>query len=140
MQKSIDNIPHVNRTNVLSYLGKSQPSFNQVKAFEATNVFSPTKFEGMTNINFDTLIKEKKGTNTYEVLTESSEDKKETEKEDKEVEKEDNEDSDKEEDEDEDEENNDIQVVFKDSLNSAFVGTLSIVGLFILYRMIQKSR
>lgn len=136
MQKSIDNIPHVNRTNVLSYLGKSQPSFNQVKAFEATNVFSPTKFEGMTNINFDTLIKEKKGTNTYEVLTESSEDKKETEKEDKEVEKEDNEDSDKE----EVEENNDIQVVFKDSLNSAFVGTLSIVGLFILYRMIQKSR
>ena len=136
MQKSIDNIPHVNRTNVLSYLGKSQPSFNMVKAFEATNVFSPTNFEGMTNINFDTLIKEKKDTNTYEVLTESSEDKKETEKEDKEVEKEDNEDSDKE----EDEENNDIQVVFKDSLNSAFVGTLSIVGLFILYRMIQKSR
>lgn len=136
MQKSIDNIPHVNRTNVLSYLGKSQPSFNMVKAFEATNVFSPTIFEGMTNINFDTLIKEKKDTNTYEVLTESSEDKKETEKEDKEVEKEDNEDSDKE----EDEENNDIQVVFKDSLNSAFVGTLSIVGLFILYRMIQKSR
>lgn len=136
MPKSIDNIPHVNRTNVLSYLGKSQPSFNMVKAFEATNVFSPTIFEGMTNINFDTLIKEKKDTNTYEVLTESSEDKKETEKEDKEVEKEDNEDSDKE----EDEENNDIQVVFKDSLNSAFVGTLSIVGLFILYRMIQKSR
>ena len=136
MQKSIDNIPHVNRTNVLSYLGKSQPSFNMVKAFEATNVFSPTIFEGMKNINFDTLIKEKKDTNTYEVLTESSEDKKETEKEDKEVEKEDNEDSDKE----EDEENNDIQVVFKDSLNSAFVGTLSIVGLFILYRMIQKSR
>jgi hypothetical protein len=136
MQKSIDNIPHVNRTNVLSYLGKSQPSFNMVKAFEATNVFSLTNFEGMTNINFDTLIKEKKDTNTYEVLTESSEDKKETEKEDKEVEKEDNEDSDKE----EDEENNDIQVVFKDSLNSAFVGTLSIVGLFILYRMIQKSR
>lgn len=136
MQKSIDNIPHVSRTNVLSYLGKSQPSFTQVKAFEATNVFSPTKFEGMTNIHFDTLIKEKKDTNTYEVLTESSEDKKETEKEDKKVEKDDSEDSDKE----EDEENNDIQVVFKDSLNSAFVGTLSIVGLFILYRMIQKSR
>lgn len=129
MQKSIDNIPHVNRTNVLSYLGKSQPSFTQVKAFEATNVFSPTKFEGMTNIHFDTLIKEKKDTNTYEVLTESSEDKKENEKEDKE-----------ESEEEEVEDNNDIQVVFKDSLNSAFVGTLSIVGLFILYRMIQKSR
>lgn len=136
MHKSIDNIPHVNRTNVLSYLGKSQPSFNQVKAFEATNEFSPTKFEGMTNINFDTLIKEKEDTNTYEVLTESPDNKKENEKEDKEVEKEDSEDSDKE----EDEENNDIQVVFKDNLNSAFVGTLSIVGLFILYRMIQKSR
>jgi len=135
MQKSIDNIPHVNRTNVLSYLGKSQQSFNQVKAFEATNEFSPTKFEGMTNINFDTLIKEKKDTNTYEVLTESPDNKKENEKEDKDKEV-NKEDSDKE----EDEENNDIQVVFKDSLNSAFVGTLSIVGLFILYRMIQKSR
>ena len=132
MPKSIDNIPHVNHTNMLSYLGKSQPSFNQVKAFEATNVFSPTKFEGMTNIHFDTLIKEKKDTNTYEVLTESSEDNKE----DNSKEREHEEDS-----EDEEvEENNDIQLVFKDSLNTAFAGTLSIVGLFILYRMIQKSR
>lgn len=136
MQKSIDNIPHVNRTNVLSYLGKSQSSFNQVKAFEATNVFSPTKFEGMTNIHFDTLIKEKKDTNTYEVLTESSEDKKENDKDKKENGKDDSEDSE----EEEVEEKNDIQVVFKDNLNSAFVSTLSIVGLFILYRMIQKSR
>ena len=132
MQKSIDNIPHVNRTNVLSYLGKSQPSFNMVKAFEATNVFSLTNFEGMTNINFDTLIKEKKDTNTYEVLTESSEDNKE----DNSKEREHEEDSEYE----EVEENNDIQLVFKDSLNTAFAGTLSIVGLFILYRMIQKSR
>jgi hypothetical protein len=135
MQTTIDNIPHVKHNKVLSSLGKNDPSFDVIKAFETNKVFSPTAIESFSNINFDTIIKTNKDTNTYEVLTDPNEDESSN-----------NTDTKKEgEDSDSDKEYNevdniDIDAMFKHDLNFAFISTLSIVGLFILYRMIQKSR
>ena len=136
MQTHIDNIPHIKQNKVLSSLGKIQSSFSVIKGFEPKKVFSPTSVESMSNIKFDTIIKPNKDKNTYEVLTDPNEDESSKEIADKE-EGEEGEDSDNDEAE---LDSIDIQTILKQDLNFAFVGTLSIIGLFILYRMIQKSR
>jgi hypothetical protein len=133
MQTQIDNIPHIKPNNVSTNLGKTQPTFSVIKGFESKQVFSPTSIESMSNINFDTIIKTNKDTNTYEVLTDPIDDDSSNEKD----EKKEGEDGDIEEVE---VDVINIQTIFKHDLNYAFIGTLSILGLFILYRMIQKSR
>ena len=133
MQTPIDNIPHIKQNKVLSSLGETQSSFSIIKGFEPKNLFSPTIVESMTDIQFDTIIKPNKDTNTYEVLTDPNDDDSSNEKDDKKE----GEDSDSDEAE---VDSIDIHTILKQDLNYAFVGTLSIVGLFILYRMIQKSR
>ena len=133
MQTTIDNIPHNKQNKISSSLGKTQPTFSLIKGFESKQIFSPTPIKSMTNINFDTIIKTNKDTNTYEALTDPSDDDSGNEKDDeKEGEASDSEEADV--------DNIDIQSILKHDLNYAFIGTLSIVGLFILYRMIQKSR
>ena len=106
-------------------LGETEVNMNAIKPIDSNRVFQSVNF---TEVGFPTSITTNVDTNTYDVLADT-----------KDANNSDDSTDDKESD-NSDNESIDIDEVFKDHINIAFIGTLSIVGLFILFRMIQKSR
>ena len=128
MKNYIDNIPKKenNKESKNTNLGETEVKMNTVKPIDSNHTFQSINFD---EVSFPTSITTNDDENTYDVLADKN---------DKDVIQDDNE-TDKEPD-NSDEESVDIDGIFKDHINIAFVSTLSIVGLFILFRMFQKSR
>ena len=102
---------------------------NAIKPVDSNGIFKSVNF---VEVGFPTTITTNGDTNTYDVLSDTKE---EASPEVVSTEAEEKKESD-----DSDDESIDIDEIFKDHINIAFVSALSIVGLFILFRMIQKSR
>ena len=124
MSKYIDNTPKKenNTESKKTNLGENEVKINVVKPADNNHIFQPINF---VEPGLPTSITTNIDTNTYDVWADK------TNNDDKQVDKES---------ENSDEESIDIDEVFKDHINIAFVSALSIVGLFIFFRMFQKSR
>ena len=131
MSKYIDNTPKKenNKESKNTNLGETEVKMNAIKPVDSNRIFKSVNF---VEVGFSTSITTNGDTNTYDVLSDTKED---ASQEEVSTEAEENKESD-----DSDDESIDIDDLFKDHINIAFVSTLSIVGLFILFRMIQKSR
>lgn len=117
MPQVIDNIPNKENKNKEVPLGKQLKPIRP-KAFTPKEYNS---FKSVTKVTFPTVItSDIDYYNKYNVLVEEDENE-ETE-------------------EESDDESIDINEIFKRDINMLFIGTLSIIGLFMFYRMIQKSR
>jgi hypothetical protein len=127
MSKYIDNTPKKEnkQESKNTNLGETGVKINTIKPADSNRTFKYIKF---TEVGLPTSITTNVDTNTYDVLADTNESSKTNSKE-----------NDTESD-DSDNDSIDIDEIFKDHINIAFIGTLSIVGLFILFRMIQKSR
>ena len=127
MSKYIDNTPKKEnkQESKKTNLGETGVKINAIKPADSNRTF---KYINFTEIGLPTSITTNVDTNTYDVLADTNESSKTISKE-----------NDTESD-DSDNDSIDIDEIFKDHINIAFIGTLSIVGLFILFRMIQKSR
>ena len=125
MSKYIDNTPKKenNTESKKTNLGENEVKMNTIKPVDSNpHIFQPVNFY---EAGLPTSITTNIDTNTYDVLADK------TNKDDMRVDKES---------ENSDEESIDIDEIFKDHINIAFVSALSIVGLFIFFRMFQKSR
>ena len=120
MSQVIDNIPNKENKNKEVPLGK-QLKLIRPEAFTPKEYNS---FKSVSKVTFPTVITS--DNDKYNVLVDE---KNETEEEEEE-----------EEEEESDDESIDINEIFKQDINMLFIGTLSIIGLFVFYRMIQKSR
>lgn len=117
MPQVIDNIPNKENKNKEVPLGKQLKPIRP-KAFTPKEYNS---FKSVSKVTFPTVItSDIDYYNKYNVLVEEDENE-ETE-------------------EESDDESIDINEIFKRDINMLFIGTLSIIGLFMFYRMIQKSR
>ena len=127
MSEYIDNTPKKEnkKESKNTNLGETEVKMNVIKPIDSNRVFQSVNF---TEVGFPTSITTNVDTNTYDVLADT-----------KDVNNSDDSTDDKESD-NSDNESIDIDEIFKDHINIAFVSTLSIVGLFILFRMFQKSR
>ena len=127
MSEYIDNTPKKEnkKESKNTNLGETEVNMNAIKPIDSNRIFQSVNF---TEVGFPTSITTNVDTNTYDVLADT-----------KDVNNSDDSTDDKESD-NSDNESIDIDEVFKDHINIAFIGTLSIVGLFILFRMILKSR
>ena len=122
--EAINNIP--NKKNIIDHknLGKTELSFIQTEPFTPSNESDKLTSITTTNNNFDipTIIREAINNNTYDVLTNIED-----------------------EESDEKSEESDVNKIFhhdkiNNRVNHLFIGSLSIIGLFILYRLIQKTK
>ena len=131
MSKYIDNTPKKEnkQESKNTNLGETEVKMNAIKPVDSNGIFKSVNF---VEVGFPTSITTNGDTNTYDVLSDTKE---EASPEVVSTEAEEKKESD-----DSDDESIDIDEIFKDHINIAFVSTLSIVGLFILFRMIQKSR
>lgn len=129
MSDYIDNTPKKENTkeSKKTNLGENSTNMNDIKPMDGKYQYQTVRF---TEVAFPTLITANADTNTYDVVADTGESPKEGEN--------DEEGSDS--DSDSDDESIDINEIFQGHINIMFVSSLSIVGLFILYRMIQKSR
>ena len=127
MSEYIDNTPKKEnkKESKNTNLGETEVKMNTIKPIDSNRIFQSVNF---TEVGFPTSITTNIDTNTYDVLADT-----------KDVNNSDDSTDDKESD-NSDNESIDIDEIFKDHINIAFVSTLSLVGLFILFRMIQKSR
>jgi hypothetical protein len=127
MSDYIDNTPKKENTkeSKKTNLGENSTNMNDIKPMDGKYQYQTVRF---TEVAFPTLITANADTNTYDVVADTGESPKEGEN--------DEEGSDS----DSDDESIDINEIFQGHINIMFVSSLSIVGLFILYRMIQKSR
>lgn len=122
MSQVIDNIPNKENKNKEVPLGK-QLKLIRPEAFTPKEYNS---FKSVTKVTFPTVItSDVDYYNKYNVLVEDKNEKgkKKTEEE-----------------EESDDESIDVNEIFKQDINMLFIGALSIIGLFVFYRMIQKSR
>ena len=128
MSDYIDNTPKKENTkeSKKSNLGETEIKMSAIKPADSNQIFQSVNF---TEVGFPTSITANVDTNTYDVLAETSD--KEESSDDKENDGESN---------DSDDESIDVNEIFQGHINILFVSSLSIVGLFILFRMIQKSR
>jgi len=128
MSDYIDNTPKKENTKESknSNLGETEIKMSSIKPADSNQIFQSVSF---AEVGFPTSITANADTNTYDVLAETSD--KEESNDDKENDEESN---------DSDDESIDINEIFQGHINILFVSSLSIVGLFILFRMIQKSR
>lgn len=121
MPQVIDNIPNKENQNKEVHLGK-QLKLIHPEAFTAKEYNS---FKSVSKVTFPTVItSDVDYYNKYNVLVEDEKEKgkKKTEE------------------EESDDESIDVNEIFKQDINMMFIGALSIIGLFVFYRMIQKSR
>jgi hypothetical protein len=127
MKTYIDNIPSKDKKNNEPTLDKTPTTFNAIKGLEPKTTYNMSKFKSLTNVSFPTIItSDSEYYKKYAVLSNETPSEKELTK--KEI-------------DESDDESIDVNEIFKmDYLSNLFIGTLSIVGLFIFYRMIQKSR
>lgn len=127
MSDYIDNTPKKENTNESkkTNLGENSTNMNDIKPMDGKHQYQTVRF---TEVAFPTLITANADTNTYDVVADTDESPQED------VNDEEGSDSDS------DDESIDINEIFQGHINIMFVSSLSIVGLFILYRMIQKSR
>ena len=133
MQNYINNTPNKQNHTDMPTLGKTIKPFSGIKPAETTTLFRRSAFKSISDISFPTIITtDSKSSNQYNVLTNRTRSEREL------TIKEENESD--EDDSDSDDESVNIQEIFKQDINLIFFGTLSIVGLFIFYRMIQKSK
>jgi len=122
MPQVIDNIPNKENKNKELPLGK------QLKLIHP-EAFTPKEynsFKSVSKVTFPTVItSDDDYYNKYNVLVDEKNEKgkKKTEEE-----------------EESDDESIDVNEIFKQDINMLFIGALSIIGLFVFYRMIQKSR
>lgn len=132
MSDYIDNTPKKENTkeSKKTNLGENSTNMNDIKPMDGKYQYQTVRF---TEVAFPTLITANADTNTYDVVADTGESPKEGENEENEEEGSDS-------DSDSDDESIDINEIFQGHINIMFVSSLSIVGLFILYRMIQKSR
>ena len=120
MPQVIDNIPNKENKNKEVPLGKQLKPIRP-KAFTPKEYNS---FKSVSKVTFPTVItSDIDYYNKYNVLVEGE-----------------NEETEEESDDESDDESIDINEIFKRDINMLFIGTLSIIGLFMFYRMIQKSR
>tara|TARA_Y100000389_G_C17188978_1_gene377863 strand:+ start:272 stop:640 length:369 start_codon:yes stop_codon:yes gene_type:complete len=122
MPQVIDNIPNKENQNKEVHLGK-QLKLIHPEAFTAKEYNS---FKSVSKVTFPTVItSDIDYNNKYNVLVDEKNEKgkKKTEEE-----------------EESDDESIDVNEIFKQDINMLFIGALSIIGLFVFYRMIQKSR
>lgn len=120
MSQVIDNIPNKENNNKEVPLGK-QLKLIRPEAFTPKEYNS---FKSVSKVTFPTVItSDVDYYNKYNVLVEDKNEKgkKKTE-------------------EESDDESIDVNEIFKQDINMLFIGALSIIGLFVFYRMIQKSR
>lgn len=128
MKTYIDNIPSKeNNKKAEPTLGETLEPFSVIKPVEAKSTKNTSAFESISNVSFPTIITSDNETSKkYAVLSNETHSEKELTKKDR---------------EESDDESIDVNEIFNvDYLNNLFIGTLSIVGLFIFYRMIQKSK
>ena len=121
MSDYIDNTPKKDnkKENKKTDLGETAINMNAIEPADSNQIFQ--------SVNFSEI-----GFSTYDVLTDTNE-----------TTEEDGGSEDNENDEESnasDDESIDIDEIFKGHINILFMSSLSIVGLFILFRMIQKSR
>ena len=128
MKTYIDNIPS-KETNKKSEptLGETLKPFSTIKPADTKTRYNVSTFNGISNVSFPTIItSDSEYYKKYAVLSNETSSEKELTKKDT---------------DESDDESIDVNDIFNvDYLSNVFIGTLSIVGLFIFYRMIQKSR
>ena len=129
MSKIIDNIPTKNENQIESDLGKRVDTLNVYPATKQVNVtHTPFQNDYETKEEAVSIIKLDNMTNLFTILSSITNSEKQEINENK------NEDE-------SDDESMDIEEVFKnDWLNNMFLGTVTIIGLFMFYRMIHKSK
>ena len=131
MSNYIDNTPKKEnkKGSKKSNLGETEVKMNTIKPADSNHIFQSVSFY---EVGIPTSITANVDTNTYDVLADTNETPdEEVLNEDKENDEESNA---------SDDESIDINEIFQGHINILFVSSLSIVGLFILFRMIQKSR
>jgi len=131
MSDYIDNTPKKEnkKGSKKSNLGETEVKMNAIKPADSNHIFQSVSF---TEVGIPMSITANVDTNTYDVLADTNETPdEEVLNEDKENDEESNA---------SDDESIDINEIFQGHINILFVSSLSIVGLFILFRMIQKSR
>jgi hypothetical protein len=128
MSEYIDNTPKKEnkKESKNTNLGETEVKMNAIKPIDSNRIFQSVNF---TEVGFPTSITTNVDTNTYDVLADT-----------KDANNSDDSTDDKESDNSDNESIDIDEIIFKDHINIAFVSTLSLVGLFILFRMIQKSR
>jgi|TARA_B110000879_G_C10813800_1_gene371386 hypothetical protein len=131
MQKFIDNIPTKNDNRVESDLGKRAVTSKVSPATKEANVtHTPFQNDYEKDDETSSVIKIDNLTKLFNVFTNITGDEKQEMDETK-----------KKETTESDDDSVDINDIFKnDWLNNAFMGTISVLGLFIFYRIIQKSK
>jgi len=128
MKTYIDNIPNKENNNkVKPTLGENKNQIRAIKPADVKSSNSTSAFNSISKVSFPTIItSDNEYYKKYTVLTNETESEKELTKKDS---------------EESDDDSIDVDEIFNvDYLSSLFIGTLSIVGLFIFYRMIQKSK
>lgn len=131
MSDYIDNTPKKEnkKGSKKSNLGETEVKMNAIKPADSNHIFQSVSF---AEVGIPMSITANVDTNTYDVLADTNETPdEEVLNEDKENDEESNA---------SDDESIDINEIFQGHINILFVSSLSIVGLFILFRMIQKSR
>ena len=131
MSKFIDNIPTKNENQIESDLGKPLVTSNVYPATKEANVtHAPFQNDSVNKEEPVSIIKLDKITNMFTILSSITKGEKQEINENK-----------NENDTESDDESMDIEEVFKnDWLNNVFLGTVTIIGLFMFYRMIHKSK
>jgi hypothetical protein len=128
MKTYIDNIPSKeNNKKSEPTLGETLKPFSTIKPADTKTRYNVSTFNGISNVSFPTIItSDSEYYKKYAVLSNETSSEKELTKKDT---------------DESDDESIDVNDIFNvDYLSNVFIGTLSIVGLFIFYRMIQKSR
>tara|TARA_B110000285_G_scaffold107740_1_gene122449 strand:- start:22774 stop:23160 length:387 start_codon:yes stop_codon:yes gene_type:complete len=128
MKTYIDNIPSKeNNKKSEPTLGETLKPFSTIKPADTKTRYNVSTFNGISNVSFPTIItSDSDYYKKYAVLSNETSSEKELTKKDT---------------DESDDESIDVNDIFNvDYLSNVFIGTLSIVGLFIFYRMIQKSR
>lgn len=128
MKTYIDNIPSKeNNKKSEPTLGETLKPFSTIKPADTKTRYNVSTFNGLSNVSFPTIItSDSDYYKKYAVLSNETSSEKELTKKDT---------------DESDDDSIDVNDIFNvDYLSNVFIGTLSIVGLFIFYRMIQKSR
>ena len=128
MKTYIDNIPSKeNNKKSEPTLGETLKPFSTIKPADTKIRYNVSTFNGLSNVSFPTIItSDSDYYKKYAVLSNETSSEKELTKKDT---------------DESDDDSIDVNDIFNvDYLSNVFIGTLSIVGLFIFYRMIQKSR
>ena len=128
MKTYIDNIPSKeNNKKSEPTLGETLKPFSTIKPADTKTRYNVSTFNGISNVSFPTIItSDSDYYKKYAVLSNETSSEKELTKKDT---------------DESDDDSIDVNDIFNvDYLSNVFIGTLSIVGLFIFYRMIQKSR